>query len=61
LISIAAMEAGKDVVSEKPMTRFISEGRAVADAEKRFGRVFQVERKGATAPTKSARSSKAGC
>lgn len=52
LISIAAMEAGKDVVSEKPMTRFISEGRAVADAEKRFGRVFQVERKGGYAPNK---------
>jgi hypothetical protein len=46
LISIAAMEAGKDVVCEKPMTRFISEGRAVADAEKRFGRVFQCEMKG---------------
>jgi hypothetical protein len=50
LISIAAMEAGKDVVCEKPMTRFISEGRAVADAEKRFGRVFQVERKGGYNP-----------
>jgi len=46
LISIAAMEAGKDVVCEKPMTRFISEGRAVANAEKRFGRIFQVENKG---------------
>ena len=44
LISIAAMEAGKDVVCEKPMCRFISEGRAVADAEKRYGRVFQIER-----------------
>ncbi len=52
LISIAAMEAGKDVVCEKPMTRFISEGRAVADAEKRFGRVFQVERKGGYRPNK---------
>jgi hypothetical protein len=52
LISIAAMEAGKDVVCEKPMTRFISEGRAVADAEKRFGRVFQVERKGGYSPNK---------
>jgi len=52
LISIAAMEAGKDVVCEKPMTRFISEGRAVADAEKRFGRVFQVERKGGYNPNK---------
>ncbi len=42
LISIAAMEAGKDVLCEKPMTRFIAEGRAVAEAEKRYGRVFQV-------------------
>ena len=31
LISIAAMEAGKDVLCEKPMTRFIAEGRAVAE------------------------------
>lgn len=52
LISIAAMEAGKDVVSEKPMTRFIAEGRAVANAEKRFGRIFQVERKGGYSPNK---------
>lgn len=42
LISIAAMEAGKDVLCEKPMTRFIAEGRAVAQAERRFGRVFQL-------------------
>jgi predicted dehydrogenase len=42
LVSIAAMEAGKDVLCEKPMTRFIAEGRAVAEAEKRYGRIFQV-------------------
>jgi predicted dehydrogenase len=42
LISIAAMEAGKDVLCEKPMTRFIAEGRAVAKAEKRYKRIFQV-------------------
>ena len=42
LISIAAMEAGKDVLCEKPMTRFISEGRAVADAERRYGRIYQI-------------------
>lgn len=41
-ISIAAMEAGKDVLCEKPMCRFIAEGRAMADAEKRFGRIFQI-------------------
>lgn len=38
--SIAAMEAGKDVLCEKPMTRFIAEGRAVVEAERRFGRIF---------------------
>ena len=42
LMSVAAMAAGKDVMCEKPMTRFISEGRAVADAEKRYGRIFQI-------------------
>ncbi|MBN1443408.1 MAG: Gfo/Idh/MocA family oxidoreductase [Planctomycetes bacterium] len=42
LISIAAMQAGKDVLCEKPMTRFIAEGRAVAEASKRYGRIFQV-------------------
>lgn len=42
LISIAAMEAGKDVLCEKPMTRFIAEGRAVANASKRYGRIFQI-------------------
>jgi hypothetical protein len=42
LISIAAMEAGKDVLCEKPMTRFIAEGRVVADAAKRYGRIYQI-------------------
>jgi predicted dehydrogenase len=42
LISIAAMEAGKDVLCEKPTTRFIAEGRAVVEAEKRFGRIYQI-------------------
>ena len=42
LISIAAMEAGKDVLCEKPMTRFIAEGRAVAEAERRYGRIYQI-------------------
>jgi hypothetical protein len=46
LISIAAMEAGKDVVCEKPFCRFIAEGRAIAEAERRFGRIFQLENKG---------------
>ncbi len=42
LISIAAMEAGKDVLCEKPLTRFIGEGRAVVEADKRYGRILQV-------------------
>ena len=42
LISIAAMQAGKDVYCEKPMTRFIAEGRAVANAARRYRRVFQI-------------------
>jgi myo-inositol 2-dehydrogenase / D-chiro-inositol 1-dehydrogenase len=42
LISIAAAQAGKDVVCEKPMTRFIAEGRAVVNAFKRYGRIFQI-------------------
>jgi predicted dehydrogenase len=42
LITIAAMEAGKDVLCEKPMTRTIAEGRAVVEAERRYGRIFQV-------------------
>jgi len=42
LISIAAMEAGKDVLCEKPFTRTIGEGRAVVEAEERYGRIFQI-------------------
>jgi len=42
LVSIAAMEAGKDVLCEKPMARTIAEARAVAEAERRYGRIFQI-------------------
>lgn len=42
LISIAAAEAGKDVLCEKPLTRFIAEGRAVVEAFKRYDRILQV-------------------
>ena len=42
LISIAAAQAGKDVLCEKPLTRFIAEGRAVVNAFNRYGRVLQV-------------------
>ena len=41
LISILAMQAGKDVVCEKPMTRFVAEGRVVAETARRTGRIFQ--------------------
>ncbi|UCF16814.1 MAG: Gfo/Idh/MocA family oxidoreductase, partial [Phycisphaerales bacterium] len=40
--SIKALAAGVNVLCEKPMTRFIAEGRAVAEAEKRYKRIFQV-------------------
>ena len=39
LITLAAVRAGKDVFCEKPMTRFIREGRAVAQAARRYGRI----------------------
>ncbi|GMU23071.1 MAG: hypothetical protein AMXMBFR13_31540 [Phycisphaerae bacterium] len=42
LIAIAAAQAGKDVLCEKPLTRFIAEGRAVVNAFKRYNRIFQV-------------------
>jgi predicted dehydrogenase len=42
LISIAAAEAGCDVWCEKPMTRSLCEGQAVADAVRRNGRMFRL-------------------
>jgi len=41
LISAWAMRAGKDVYCEKPMASTIGDGRASADAARRYGRVFQ--------------------
>jgi len=41
IMSIEAAKAGKDIYCEKPMTRFIAEGRAVVNAVRRYGRVFQ--------------------
>lgn len=41
-ISIAAMRAGKDVYVEKPMTLTIEEGKAMVEAERRYGRILQV-------------------
>ena len=40
-ISIAAAKAGKDIYCEKPLSLTIAEGRALADAVQRYGRVFQ--------------------
>ncbi len=41
LTSIAALEAGKDVYCEKPITHSHAEGRAVCDAVKKYGSVWQ--------------------
>jgi len=38
----AAVEAGKDVYGEKALTLTVGEGRALCDAVRRYGRVFQV-------------------
>ncbi len=42
LIGIAACKAGKDIYCEKPLTLTIGEGRALADAVRKYGRIFQV-------------------
>ncbi|KPK47303.1 MAG: hypothetical protein AMK72_08615 [Planctomycetes bacterium SM23_25] len=39
--TIFAARAGKDIYCEKPMASTIGDGRAAADAVKRYGRVFQ--------------------
>jgi predicted dehydrogenase len=41
LIGIAAAKAGKDVYSEKPLAHNILEGRAICDAVKKYGTVWQ--------------------
>lgn len=42
LMSIASAQAGKDILCEKPLTKFIYEGRAVVDAVRRYGRILQL-------------------
>ncbi len=41
LMSLAALQAGKDVYCEKALSLTVAEGRAVCDAVARHGRVFQ--------------------
>jgi len=41
LIAVAAARAGKDIYCEKPLGVAVTEGRAIQDAVKRYGRVFQ--------------------
>lgn len=42
IMSVMAAEAGKDIWCEKPMTRTIGEGRKVAEAVQRHGRMFRL-------------------
>jgi predicted dehydrogenase len=42
LISIMCMQAGIDVMCEKPMMRFIAEGRAIVETAKQYGRICLV-------------------
>ena len=48
-ISIAAMESGKHVYCEKPMTRYLGEAFKVHDTVKKTGRIFQVGSQGCSA------------
>ncbi|MBN1417914.1 MAG: Gfo/Idh/MocA family oxidoreductase [Planctomycetes bacterium] len=41
LIAIAAARAGKDIYCQKPLTHTVAEGRAVCEAVRRYGVVFQ--------------------
>ncbi|HWR51735.1 MAG TPA: Gfo/Idh/MocA family oxidoreductase, partial [Bryobacteraceae bacterium] len=41
-ITIAALEAGKDVYCQKPMVQKVEQGRAVIEAAKKSGRIMQV-------------------
>jgi predicted dehydrogenase len=41
LVTIAAAQAGKDVYCQKPLTHTVAEGRAVVEAVRRYGTVFQ--------------------
>src|SRR4051794_1314653 len=41
-LSVAALEAGKDVYCEKPMVQAIADGKRVIAAQEKSGRIFQV-------------------
>jgi len=41
LLSIAAIQAGKDVYCEKPLSNTVAEGRALVETARRYGAVFQ--------------------
>jgi len=42
LVTLAALEAGKDVLCEKPMCRFPTEGKLMTEYAAKYGRVTQV-------------------
>ena len=42
LMGIAAAQAGFDLMTEKPFTHTIAEGRAYADTVRRYGRILQI-------------------
>ena len=60
LVTLAAVRRGRDVLCEKPMTRFIAEGRAVADAARRYGRVVTINTLGRGGPWRTLRKAVAG-
>jgi predicted dehydrogenase len=60
--ALAALEAGKHVYVEKPLTRYLGEAFAVHDAVKRTGKILQVGTQGCSAAawTKAAEMIRAG-
>ncbi len=48
--AVHAMEAGKDVYVEKPLSRTVAEGRAIVDAARRYNKVVQVGSMGRSLP-----------
>jgi len=61
-ITMAAMESGKHVYCEKPMTRYLDEGFAVQESVKKTGKILQVGSQGCSAAAwhKAAEMIKAG-